>query len=169
MRGAVVGAYQWAITIGLLLSAVINNATQFRDTHSAYRIPIAIQFIWAFILSSGMVWLPESPRWLIKRARDKDAAKSLGRLLALPADDPVVEAELDEIRANLEMEKALGESSYLDCFKSSKNKIGLIVLLSIKSNLTPRSAANSHWYLHSGMAAADWNQVCSFSYPPIAF
>lgn len=53
------GAYQWAITIGLLLAAVINNATKNRDDHSAYRIPIAIQFLWAFILVVGMAWLPE--------------------------------------------------------------------------------------------------------------
>jgi len=131
IRGAVVGAYQWAITIGLLLAAVVNNATQFRDNHSAYRIPISIQFVWAFILVTGMLWLPESPRWLIKRSRDKDAAKSLGRLLSLPADDPIVEQELDEIRANLEQEQALGESSYIDCFKGGKNKIGLRTLTGI--------------------------------------
>jgi SP family sugar:H+ symporter-like MFS transporter len=59
IRGAVVGAYQWAITIGLLIAAVVNNATQTRDNASAYRIPISIQFVWAAILSFGMLWLPE--------------------------------------------------------------------------------------------------------------
>lgn len=51
--------YQWAITIGLLLAAVVNNATQSRNNHSAYQIPIAIQFIWAAVLASGMLFLPE--------------------------------------------------------------------------------------------------------------
>jgi hypothetical protein len=59
IRGAVVSCYQWAITIGLLLAAIVNNATQNRDNHSAYRIPIAIQFVWAAILVSGMSYLPE--------------------------------------------------------------------------------------------------------------
>ena len=59
IRGAVVSGYQWAITIGLLLAAVINNATKDRTDHSSYRIPIAIQFIWAFILDAGMIFLPE--------------------------------------------------------------------------------------------------------------
>jgi sugar porter (SP) family MFS transporter len=131
IRGAVVGAYQWAITIGLLLAAVINNATKNRDDHSAYRIPVAVQFIWAFILVSGMLLLPESPRWLIKRGRDLDAAKALSRLTSLKYDDPDLEIELNDIRANLEEELKLGQSSYADCFKNGHNKIAFRTLTGI--------------------------------------
>ncbi|TFY82836.1 hypothetical protein EWM64_g1179 [Hericium alpestre] len=123
IRGAVVSAYQWAITIGLLLASVIANATQNRPDHSSYRILIAVQFIWAAVLSSGMVFLPESPRWFIKKHRDADAAAALSRLTGLPADHEDVTIELDEIRANLHAEEELGESSYLDCFKPGYNKI----------------------------------------------
>ena len=59
IRGAIVGLYQWGITIGLLLAAVFNNATKNRPNHTSYRIPIGIQFIWAAILAGGMVFLPE--------------------------------------------------------------------------------------------------------------
>jgi MFS transporter, SP family, sugar:H+ symporter len=59
IRGAVVGLYQWAITIGLLLSSIFNNATKNRPNHSSYRIPIAIQFVWAAVLAGGMTFLPE--------------------------------------------------------------------------------------------------------------
>ena len=65
----------------------------------------------------------QSPRWLIKKHRDADAARSLSRLTSLPADDPVVTTELDEIRLNLKHEEDLGESSYLDCFRPSDNRI----------------------------------------------
>ncbi|KXN87454.1 putative glucose transporter rco-3, partial [Leucoagaricus sp. SymC.cos] len=123
IRGAVVSLYQWAITIGLLIAAVVNNGTKDRVGNSAWQIPVTVQFIWAFILSSGMVLLPESPRWLIKRGRDADAAMSLSRLTGLDVNAAEVEAELDEIRSNLEAEKALGSSTYLDCFKLSHNKI----------------------------------------------
>lgn len=131
IRGAVVGAYQWAITIGLLLAAVVNNATHARDNHSAYRIPIAVQFIWAAVLSFGMVWLPESPRWLIKRGRDADAAKALGRLLRLKPEDPEVEMELEDIRTNLAEEQRIGETGYIDCFKPGPNKLPLRTLTGI--------------------------------------
>jgi SP family sugar:H+ symporter-like MFS transporter len=59
IRGAIVGLYQWGITIGLLLAAIFNNATKNRPNHSSYRIPIGIQFIWAAILAGGMALLPE--------------------------------------------------------------------------------------------------------------
>lgn len=131
IRGAVVSLYQWAITIGILLAAVINNATQGRSNHSAYQIPISIQFVWAFILGFGMMLLPESPRFLVRQGRDEDAALSLSRLTRLSPDDPVVRNELAEIRTNFEAELALGESSYLDCFRPSHNKILLRTLTGI--------------------------------------
>jgi sugar porter (SP) family MFS transporter len=119
-----VAGYQWAITIGILLAAVVNNATQAREDHSSYRIPIAVQFIWAAVLAAGMAVLPESPRWLIKKGREDAAAASMSRLVSLPPDHPEIQQELADIRANLEEEKALGVSGYIDCFRPNEpNKI----------------------------------------------
>lgn len=41
------GVSQWMITIGLLIAAVIVNATKDFSGASCYRIPIGLQFIWA--------------------------------------------------------------------------------------------------------------------------
>lgn len=59
VRGAVVSCYQWAITIGLLLAAILSQVCHNRSNHSAYQIPIAVQFIWSFILTCGLTYLPE--------------------------------------------------------------------------------------------------------------
>jgi SP family sugar:H+ symporter-like MFS transporter len=131
IRGAVVSCYQFAITIGLLLAAIINNATKDRPDHSSYRIPIAVQFVWAVILSVGMTFLPESPRFLVKKGKDEQAAISLGRLLSAPSNDPEVETELADIRANLKQEEEMGNNTYLDCFKQGHNKIFFRVMTGI--------------------------------------
>jgi sugar porter (SP) family MFS transporter len=68
---------------------------------------------------------------LIRRHRDADAARALSRLTSLPADDPEVHSELEEIRLNLKREEELVSSSYLDCFRSSDNRIRFRVLTGI--------------------------------------
>lgn len=59
IRGTIVGAYQLAITIGLLLAAIVDHSTADRMDTGSYRIPIAVQFAWAIILFFGMLLLPE--------------------------------------------------------------------------------------------------------------
>lgn len=119
IRGSVVGCYQLAITIGLLLASIVGNATKNRNDTGSYRIPIAVQFAWALILFFGMLLLPETPRMYIKRGKPEQAAKSLSRLRRLDVDHPALVEELSEIVANHEYELSLGKASYLDCFKGN--------------------------------------------------
>ncbi|KAL9576312.1 MAG: hypothetical protein Q9212_007210 [Teloschistes hypoglaucus] len=122
IRGAVVGCYQLAITIGLLIAAIVDNATKDRNDTGSYRIPIAVQFAWAIILVVGMLILPETPRFFIKEGKNEQAAKSLSRLRRLDIDHPALVEELAEIQANHEYEVSLGKSTYIDCFKGSIGK-----------------------------------------------
>ncbi|KAE8448539.1 glucose transporter [Mollisiaceae sp. DMI_Dod_QoI] len=119
IRGTLVCAYQFAITTGLLLAAIVNIFTE-KITHSnAFRIPLALQFVWAGILLLGLVLLPETPRYLIKRGLHTAAALSLSRLRRLDITHPALIEELAEIEANHEYELSLGPSTYRDCFFGS--------------------------------------------------
>lgn len=122
IRGAVVGCYQLAITIGLLIAAIVDNATKDRNDTGSYRIPIAVQFAWAIILVVGMLILPETPRYFIKIGKNEKAAKSLSRLRRLDVDHPALIEELSEIQANHEYELSLGKSTYIECFKGTVGK-----------------------------------------------
>ena len=55
--GTIVGAYQWAITISLLLASIVGNSTKNRNDTGIYRIPIAVQFAWALVIFVGMLFL----------------------------------------------------------------------------------------------------------------
>ncbi|PPJ54639.1 hypothetical protein CBER1_07671 [Cercospora berteroae] len=122
IRGSIVGAYQLAITIGLLLAAVVDNATKDRIDTGSYRIPIAVQFAWSIILVGGLLILPETPRMWIKRGESEKAAKSLATLRRLDVNDPAIIDELSEITANHEYEMSLGQASYFDCFRGNLGK-----------------------------------------------
>jgi len=122
IRGTIVGCYQLAITIGILLANIVNNSTKDRDDTGSYRIPIAVQFAWALILFFGCIFLPETPRWYIKKGRPEKAAKSLSTLRRLDIDHPALVEELAEITANHEYELSLGKATYLDCFRGNLGK-----------------------------------------------
>ena len=111
VRGLLVSVYQWAITIGLLVASGVDQGTKDRDDRSSYRIPIGIQFIWAFILAAGLFVLPESPRYYVKRDRLESAQKSLERVRGQQGTTPEIQAELAEIKANYEYERQIASNS----------------------------------------------------------
>lgn len=122
IRGTVVGCYQLAITIGLLIASIVNNSTQNRQDTGSYRIPIAVQFAWAIIMVVGMLLLPETPRYLIKCGKNEEAARSLSKLRRLDVTHPALVEELAEVEANHNYELSLGKATYADCFKGTLGK-----------------------------------------------
>ncbi|RMZ86495.1 hypothetical protein DV736_g6278, partial [Chaetothyriales sp. CBS 134916] len=124
VRGAVVSGYQFCITIGLLLASCVVYGTQTETNTGSYRIPIAIQFCWALVLGGGLVFMPDSPRYFVKRGRVEDAKKALSRLRGQPMESEYVQCELAEIIANEEYVRALipatgWASSWANCFTGS--------------------------------------------------
>lgn len=162
IRGAVVGCYQLAITIGLLIAAIVDNGTKDRNDTGSYRIPIAVQFAWAIILVVGMLILPETPRYFIREGKNEQAARSLSRLRRLDVDHPALVEELAEIQANHEYEVSLGKSTYIDCFKGSIGKSravwSIIIALSLADPSSLRQAFVDGLSAASS-AAADWCQL----------
>lgn len=69
-----------------------------------------------------MIFLPETPRFLIKQDKHDKAVASLSKLRRLPGDHPALIEELAEIQANHTYELSLGKASYIDCFKGSIGK-----------------------------------------------
>ncbi|KAI8653927.1 MFS domain-containing protein [Fusarium sp. Ph1] len=114
---ATIPLYQSETAPKWIRAAVVNNATGMRNDTGSYRIPVAVQFAWSLVLFFGMLVLPETPRFLIKKNQPEKAALWLGRIRRLPSDHPAAQAELAEIQASHEYEKSLGQVSYLDCFR----------------------------------------------------
>lgn len=122
VRGAIVFGYQFCITIGLLLAAVVDNSTMKRMDSGSYRIAMAIQWAWALILGTGLFFLPESPRWYVKRGRLDDAARSLSTLRGQHVKSAFVKDELAELEANFKHDSKQMQASWLSCFTGGWKK-----------------------------------------------
>ncbi|KAI9741472.1 MAG: hypothetical protein M1818_004278 [Claussenomyces sp. TS43310] len=124
VRGALVSGYQFCVTIGILLANCVVYATQNRRDTGSYRIPIAVQFLWAIIIAVGLFLLPESPRYFVKKGKLEQAAKALCAVRGQPLDSEYIQDELAEIIANHEYElSVVPQTSYLkgwtNCFSGN--------------------------------------------------
>ncbi|KDQ08292.1 hypothetical protein BOTBODRAFT_118938 [Botryobasidium botryosum FD-172 SS1] len=124
IRGTLVSGYQFAITLGLLIASCVDYASERREDTGSYRIPISIQFAWGLILAIGLFFLPDSPRYYVKKGNVDAARNVLSRLRGQPEDSKYVEVELAEIVANNEYERHLIVTdsywgSWIACFTGS--------------------------------------------------
>merc|ERR1719487_3063695 len=76
------------------------------------------------IVAGRLVFLPDSPRYYVKRGRVEKARKALSSVRGQPQDSEYVEAELAEIIANEEYERSLIPAGswingWMNCFRGS--------------------------------------------------
>ncbi|KAJ5786165.1 Major facilitator superfamily domain general substrate transporter [Penicillium pulvis] len=84
---------------GTFNAAVNNGHTCLGQKTIAWRLPLALQIIPAWVLFFGMFYFPFSPRWLMMKHREEEALSTLSRLRRLPSNDPLIRAEFLEIKA----------------------------------------------------------------------
>ncbi len=99
VRGALVSLNQLMITIGIVLSYVVDLALA---SAGAWRWMLGLAVVPAVLLLLGMWLMPETPRWLKRRGLDDPARVVLQRIRGGAA----VAAELDEIAASLRQQEA---------------------------------------------------------------
>ncbi len=95
-RGAVTSLNQLCITLGILVSYLIGYA--FASTPEGWRWMLGLGAVPGAVLATGMLVLPESPRWLAGHNRLPQAEAVLRRLRTSEAE---VAAELAGLRTDL--------------------------------------------------------------------
>ena len=80
-RGWQVSLFQLAITVGILLAYLVDYA--FAQVQG-WRWMLGLALVPAAIFGSGMIFLPESPRWLLRRGRRENARMVLVRVRGTP-------------------------------------------------------------------------------------
>lgn len=102
-----------------MISYWIDFGMSFAPGQIAWRFPIAFQIIFAVIIFSTILGLPESPRWLILKGREDEALEVLCALNETEPDDPYIQNEFTAIKETvLEMSKG----SFRDLFTMDENR-----------------------------------------------
>lgn len=99
-RGALVTINQLMITIGILVSFITdywiaNDADPF-----SWRFMFHIGFIPGLMLFTGMLFLPETPRWLISKGRYEEGEKVLEKV----EDPDLIDASLHKLKQEIDFD-----------------------------------------------------------------
>lgn len=70
VRGSFVSLFQLAVTVGILLAYIAGAALAAAE---AWRWMLGLAAVPGLLLAIGMAFMPESPRWLVKQGRRRDA------------------------------------------------------------------------------------------------
>jgi len=122
-RGLLSGWTQMMISLGFFVANWVGYGCQFINGVGQFRVPLAIQIVPGVFLLAGMFVLPYSPRWLAKQGRTEEARNTLVRLHGgrKNADPHAVEAEIQEMIAQIEWERENLSSTYMDLIKTKAN------------------------------------------------
>ena len=118
-RGMIVSLNQFCITLGILLSYLVDYS--FANVDGTWRWMLGVGAVPGILLGVGMAVLPESPRWLASRGRYGEAERVLRSL----RDTSDVSCELSGLKRDVSGEAQ--EASLSALFASPKARLPLIV------------------------------------------
>ena len=118
-RGAIVSLNQLCITAGILISYLVDFG--FANVVGTWRWMLGVGAVPGVLLGVGMLFLPESPRWLASKGRFDQAAD----VLRMMRDRQDVDEELSGLRRDIVSEK--GDVSLSALFAAPKARLPLIV------------------------------------------
>ena len=92
------------IAFGTLIAYWIDYGASYGSPDLSWRFPIAFQIVFGLIVCIGMIWLPESPRWLLTRERYEEGETVIAALRGLERDDHETQLQktiiMESIRAS---------------------------------------------------------------------
>lgn len=126
LRAVMVALFSEWVNIGSIIGSAVTNRTKSFLTKSSYEIPLGTLFIVPALLSLGLFFVPESPRYLLYRGDAEAARKALQTLRGESLPPEEFEVEWVEMVKGIEEEKRMAERiGALDMFKGAHARLTL--------------------------------------------
>ncbi|KAI8141036.1 general substrate transporter [Fennellomyces sp. T-0311] len=139
IRGRLISLQQFMITVGIMIAFWCDAGTNINQTGQAtWRIPLGIQIFPALVLFIGAFFLPYSPRWLVSKGRNDEALEVLALLHADgDTNNALVQEEYHEIVEQIQHERAVAITNYLELFKGTvRRRLILGILIQVFQQFT---------------------------------
>ncbi|CAG8948041.1 unnamed protein product [Penicillium salamii] len=128
LRGACTATLQMSWSIGSIIVAGATYAYNKRDDQWAWRVPLALQWLFPTPLLILVFLAPESPWWLIRRGRKEEALRSIERLGS--KDPQKTQQSFAMIERTVQIESQMGGTpTLLDLLKGTDLRRTIITCL----------------------------------------
>ncbi|KIX10426.1 uncharacterized protein Z518_01508 [Rhinocladiella mackenziei CBS 650.93] len=135
LRGLIVSFFGVWVNIGSILGTIVDNYSKEHLNKLCYQIPLATLYAIPFCLSVLIVFVPESPRWLLVQNKPEQARQSLVRLRGQSLKPEYLEEEFIEMKRGIDEEKELASSgAFVDMFKGTDLRRSLLCFAVILSH-----------------------------------
>ncbi|KAI1333212.1 general substrate transporter [Xylariaceae sp. FL0255] len=111
LRAVMVALFSEWVNIGSIIGSAVVNKTQNDLTKTSYQIPLGTLFIVPTLLSLGLLFVPESPRYLLHKGDSQAARKALKSLRSDSLQPEDLELEWVEMVKGIEEEKRVSRTT----------------------------------------------------------
>lgn len=128
-RGRLVCSEPLLVGVGIVIAYFFDYGMSFVGGQIAWRLPIACQMVFAFVVIVLVFGLPESPRYCYQQGRNEEALQILCDVFGRPPDHPKIQQEQAEILEAIAVETKHGQYRWRTILKRDEVATGQRVLL----------------------------------------
>ena len=91
--------------VGVAFAYFFSFALSYTGGVIGWRLPIALQIVFALPVMGLLFALPETPRWLMQQRRTDEAVAVMSQVWDMPAEDPYIQNEKTRIQETIALEE----------------------------------------------------------------
>ncbi|KAH8679691.1 general substrate transporter [Tricladium varicosporioides] len=142
LRGVMLVFFTFWVNFGSLMGSIVNYFASKILTKTCYIMPLGTLFIVPVFLAIAIIFVPESPRWLLYANKQEEGKRALQVLRVESTDQEYIDIEWAEMVRGMEEEKHLARSSdWKDMYRGTNLRRTILCYAAMASH-----AASGIWF-----------------------